>query len=687
MGRRINKILAPVVGVITLVVAAVSPMIVHAVADCSAGKSMNIVAHQDDDILFLNPDIQHDIDNSYCVETIYMTAGNGQDTGDFMERRENGAKAAYATMAGEDNDWTDSTRTLLGNVIKVSTLDDQPEITLVFLRLPDGGDGGYYTNNYETMKKLWTNVIGTNSAVDESAIYTRQELIDVLALSMAVYAPTTVRTLDYEASYSNDDHDDHNTAAYFAREAHRASSLVSHSFVGYQAYPKSSEDENVFGSDLTASQNTYFAYNAVVNAAEPPQNKCISLSQCNAPGYLAWLERLYTVDSEAGNPSWSYTTLDGVSGSSGQLSGDIGYHPATAEFGGSSYVFYFDAASGDLRVGKNSSSTSPSWAFTTLDGAGGSNGRVSASVGLLPAAKVFDSKLHVFYYDESNGNLRHGVTSDGTNWSFSDHDGSSTASGRVNANVGTYAALSVYNTNSLQLFYYDETNGNLRHSWSSDGVNWLYENLDGAGSGSVINYTADVGKNVSVTEYGSALHLFYYDATAQDLRHLWVDSSGWHPAESLDGSGGTNGRVSANVGLYSSTVVQGDVLHVFYSDQTNGNLRHMYTSSTVGWQAETLTGDSGAVIRFDANTGSMPSAIVHGSSLEVYAYDTTNNNLVRLWHNGTAWQEEQVDGAGDTAVGGVNANTGYDAALMNFGAKLYVFYYDSTNGNLRLMTK
>jgi hypothetical protein len=43
---------------------------------CNNGASMNIVAHEDDDILFLSPDLVHDIRHGRCVRTVFVTAGD-----------------------------------------------------------------------------------------------------------------------------------------------------------------------------------------------------------------------------------------------------------------------------------------------------------------------------------------------------------------------------------------------------------------------------------------------------------------------------------------------------------------------------------------------------------------------------------------------------------------------------------
>ena len=46
---------------------------VYADPNCSASKTLNVVAHTDDDLLFINPDIQDDIDAGKCVQTLYIT--------------------------------------------------------------------------------------------------------------------------------------------------------------------------------------------------------------------------------------------------------------------------------------------------------------------------------------------------------------------------------------------------------------------------------------------------------------------------------------------------------------------------------------------------------------------------------------------------------------------------------------
>ncbi len=56
---------------------------------------MAVVAHQDDSLLFLSPDLLHDIQAGDCVTTVYVTAGDGGGCGYLAgarKRRERGVR-------------------------------------------------------------------------------------------------------------------------------------------------------------------------------------------------------------------------------------------------------------------------------------------------------------------------------------------------------------------------------------------------------------------------------------------------------------------------------------------------------------------------------------------------------------------------------------------------------------------
>ena len=106
-------------------------------------RDLFLVAHEDDDLLFMNPDVLASIRNGQFVRTIYFTAGNGVNTTDpvinedYWRGREEGIKAAYAFTANVSNSWTLSNPIIGGKQVYLYTLNGNTKVSLVFLRLPD----------------------------------------------------------------------------------------------------------------------------------------------------------------------------------------------------------------------------------------------------------------------------------------------------------------------------------------------------------------------------------------------------------------------------------------------------------------------------------------------------------------------------------------------------------------------
>lgn len=148
---------------------------------------MQIVAHEDDDFLFMNPDIHNAIAAGHSIASVYLTAGqaSGAECGpnmqdcpghiqmcapEFATARQKGIKAAYAQMASVATPtWT---RSLIvpdlgqtwPHTVELYTLDQAPRIKLLFMNIADGGssvgpppgDCGYgtYAN---ALARMWEN--------------------------------------------------------------------------------------------------------------------------------------------------------------------------------------------------------------------------------------------------------------------------------------------------------------------------------------------------------------------------------------------------------------------------------------------------------------------------------------------------------------------------------------------------
>ncbi len=293
---------------------------------------------------------------------------------------------------------------------------------------------------------------------------------------------------------------------------------------------------------------------------------------------------------------------------------------------------------------------------------------------------MYQNTLQVFYYDNSGGNLRHAWSADGDNWSFETLDGAGGINGRTDANEGQSPTVAVDN-DSLQLFYRDATNNNLRHAWTSPTQGWQFETLDGDPA-SISGYSSDVGNDPVTIAWNGGLQVFDYDGGAKRLRHTWSDQTGWH-SENMDGDIGSVCHGNGDMGKNPTTAIYNNQLHVFYYNSTSGNLRHAWSDTTQGWQCETLDGDPHAVLGNNINVGAMPTAGVVGNTLQVFAERLDFGGLQHYWADTTGWHSEDLDGFGGAPTGRSNHPTGADPIIVNYDGTAELFYYDQTNGNLR----
>jgi hypothetical protein len=219
---------------------------------------MQVVAHQDDDFLFMNPDVANQIVAGVNTVTIYLTAGQSCGTTtarscndpvlppdlsreEFAAARQNGIRAAYAQMAQVADVWT---RTLvqpdLVHTVELYTLNASPNIELLFMNLPDGGDplvphADALSNMYQDPTYVTDTVVPvcdaytltiipncdpqTNQPAVPLQYYNHAGVLAVLSALVKQYQPIEVRTLDpqpfekltpdgqnYEVSYDNLDH-------------------------------------------------------------------------------------------------------------------------------------------------------------------------------------------------------------------------------------------------------------------------------------------------------------------------------------------------------------------------------------------------------------------------------------------------------------------------------------------------
>jgi len=383
----------------------------------------------------------------------------------------------------------------------------------------------------------------------------------------------------------------------------------------------------------------------------------------------------------APNTNWRFEKLDGSSDSISSTNANVGPNPSSLLFNGDLYVFYYDVTNGNLRMALNDPTTG--WNITTHDGQGGSAGRLDAKIGLFPSAVIYDNQLHVFYYDSANGNLRHSWSdSNGNNWQFETLDGGGGVSGRIEADLGITPAA-VEKDGILQVFYYDQTNNNLRHAWFVPGNTWKFENMDGD-SGAVSRNNANVGIHPSVIKYGTTLQLFYYDQTGGNMRHAWEDSTyGWR-FENLEGRGSQVSRYKQYVGLDSNVLTYGNTIQLFYYDLSTADLIHAFYSPDGGWGFERLDGSFNSLSKNSSSVGYWPSSTVYNNTIQLVYYDSSNGDLRHAFYSPAGgWGFESLDGSSNNSVNFYSANVGLQSTITNYLNTIQTFYLDASNGDLR----
>ncbi|MCX4527147.1 MULTISPECIES: PIG-L family deacetylase [unclassified Streptomyces] len=184
----------------------------------SGARVMQIVAHPDDDLYFINPEVRQSIQDNDLVVSVYVTSGESggvnkipgsktppkPDIPGYAGSRRQGLRQAYALMATKNAHapWEVKVQTLPdGTQIEVDVLVDHPGVRLVFLGVGQHGPRVRGVSN--ALPRMWADpeaststLIATGSPVTATHEVTREGLIANLAALLDEYKPTLVRTLD-----------------------------------------------------------------------------------------------------------------------------------------------------------------------------------------------------------------------------------------------------------------------------------------------------------------------------------------------------------------------------------------------------------------------------------------------------------------------------------------------------------
>jgi len=263
---------------------------------CTGPTVMNFVAHEDDDILFMNPDIMHELNAGDCMRTVYLTAGDDGQGQAYWLSRQVGSEAAYNVMLGTDAIWVQRTVKLSQDeYVSIANPDGNPKVSLIFLNLPDGNlsGQGFPVSHFESLAKLQSGAITTMQTVDGQSSYTAAGLVSALAQLMELYHPSVIQTQADVTGGPDPDHSDHIATGKFTEAA--ATVYDQEEYIGavtipvkrYIGYPVRAYPSNVSGSDEAKKEAAFFAY------AQHDPNVCHFVDTCEKTSYGMYFSRQY----------------------------------------------------------------------------------------------------------------------------------------------------------------------------------------------------------------------------------------------------------------------------------------------------------------------------------------------------------------------------------------------------------
>ncbi|APR75552.1 Hypothetical protein A7982_00898 [Minicystis rosea] len=266
------------------------------------GRDLFMVAHQDDDLLFMNPDVSKSIRSGNVVRTIYLTDGEANRSSDpddpnkdgdpaYRTARENGVMSAYAQMAGLPNTWSCGDLAVADKVVKLCTLNER--VSLVFVRLPASA---YTWTTDNQLISLWSVPGFTMTDTNHGYVYTRSDVITVLSQLMAGFAPTRLGSLDSTTLHGGD-HPEHYYAALFAHEARQAY-IGEHAFRLYRGYNIGDAAENLSTAEAAAKDTTFRWYSAC-DKYMCTTTQCGLAIGCEPTGYSSYYAREYSIPAFA----------------------------------------------------------------------------------------------------------------------------------------------------------------------------------------------------------------------------------------------------------------------------------------------------------------------------------------------------------------------------------------------------
>ena len=234
--------------------------------------TLSFIAHPDDDLLFMNPDIACDVWDGNNVWVVYLTAGDipqrpGAAYGgiQYTEMRLDGARAAYARTAGVANEWSYEQMTFGGHPVPTNRLvGTNVRIVYTYVHAAAGPE-----DNFGDLWRLLAVPGFRAQPIDGRPSYTCDEFTGMLRGLIDTAAPDLIRT-GSSIGHREGDHVDHTAGAILVADADTddARRTLVRRFE-YDGYKVLGFPENVHGflrDQKTAIWDAYWPHDPELNA-------------------------------------------------------------------------------------------------------------------------------------------------------------------------------------------------------------------------------------------------------------------------------------------------------------------------------------------------------------------------------------------------------------------------------------
>ena len=249
------------------------------------------VGHQDDDVIFFDPDIEASILSNTPTRVVWVIAGSSGSGAVYWQARENQARNALAVEAGVSSTWTCAQRSFANKLVTTCTLDAKPTVSAAFLRIPDTSAISLWVTN--SGAPFYTAPVAQLTAADGAATYTRTALIDTLTALIADFGPSRISTMDGTLAYG-DDNLDHVASSLFTLEAARRWGQP-HQLRVHRGY---NVDLSVWGYTNPVPELPNLS-SAVMAEKDRVMLAAYGLS-CSTGGFSNWCARHYAIDGVPG---------------------------------------------------------------------------------------------------------------------------------------------------------------------------------------------------------------------------------------------------------------------------------------------------------------------------------------------------------------------------------------------------